>query len=213
MFAGSQDTILQANHMRYVFALIFDACANCHFVSQHIFYFPLRQRLEALLQVPVFRKLLEYEFQRPKPRDRNIMSDVYDGQTWKEFLGTPTTPLERIILHFCMDGFAPFQCGSLSMKPAMCSIFSLPPPLRMKAEFMMLFMLIPANIKGFALKKYFDYAARRELNHLYHTGVHFYILLHVLLLLLTALFHRDFWDKSQSFWHVHGHAWALRITR
>ena len=143
------------------------------------------------------------------------MSDVYDGQAWQEFLGPPTTPLQHIILHFCMDGFPAFQCGTLSLKPAMFSNFSLPPTLRMKPEFMMLFMLIPTNIKGLALKKYFDYVAKRELNHLYITGADSCIVLfiYVTFVLTFVLFHRDSWRKNQSFWHLHGHTRTLGIIR
>ena len=140
-------------------------------LSQEVFYFPLRERLLALLRVPVFRKLLEYEYRRPKPRNHKIMSDVYDGQAWQEFIGPTTTPLQHIILHFCMDGFPAFQCGSHSVKPAMFIDYSLAPLLRAKAEFMMLYLLLPTHLKGGALKKFFDYVARRELNDLYETGV------------------------------------------
>lgn len=117
------------------------------------------------------------------------MSDVYDGQVWQEFLGPATTPLKHIILHFCMDGIPAFQCGSLSYKPGMCANYSVAPPLRMKPEYMLLLMLMPTNVKGFAQKKFFDYIARRELNELYETGADSCIVLFIAYLTFTVLFH------------------------
>lgn len=124
----------------------------------------------ALLRLPLFRKMLEYEFSRQKPHNRKIMSDVYDGQAWQEFVGSATAPCERIILQGCSDAIPAFQCGSLSLKPLMFSNFSVAPKFRMQAEFMFLYMLMPTSIKGFAQKKFFDYVAKRELNDLYETG-------------------------------------------
>lgn len=137
---------------------------------QKVFYFPLRERLVALLRVPLFRKMLEYEYRRQKPHNCKVMCDVYDGQAWQEFVGSATAPLDRIVLQGCMDGIPAFQCGSLSLKPMMFSNLSVAPKFRMKAEFMLLYMLIPTSIKGFAQKKFFDYVAKRELNDLYETG-------------------------------------------
>lgn len=124
----------------------------------------------ALLQMPCFRKLLEYEYQRAKPRSGTLMSDVYDGQAWQEFVGEPRRPVQRIVLQGCMDGFSAFQCGSLSLKPFILLNFSIAPRLRTKAEFMLLYLLVPTSLKGFAQKKFFDYVAKRELNELYETG-------------------------------------------
>ena len=36
---------------------------------------------------------------------------------------------------------------------------------------MLLLMLLPSTMKGVASKKYYDFAARFELNDLFHTGV------------------------------------------
>ena len=135
------------------------------------------------------------------------MSDVYDGQVWKEFLGPPTTPLKHIILHFCMDGIPAFQCGSLSFKPGMCANYSVAPPLRMKPEYMLLLTLMPTNIKGFAQKKFFDYIVRRDLNELYETGADrtlalFYLLYESLvayILLLLFYFTQGFTVSKSKF--------------
>ena len=57
------------------------------------------------------------------------------------------------------------------MSPYEFANFSLPPALRFKSEFMLLMMLLPTNVKGFALKKYYDFAAKYELNALFHQGI------------------------------------------
>ena len=132
------------------------------------FYYPLQKRLKALLLIPGFRKLLDHEFTRP--RNANIMSDVYDTPAWQSFMRPPTQPCSRIGLQGCSDGFQAFNYGSLSLTPVECSIFSLPPALRFKPEFMLLLMLLPTNVKGFATKKYFDFAADYELNILFYRG-------------------------------------------
>ena len=178
---------------------------------QKVFFFPLRERLVALLRVPIFRKMLEYEYRRQKPRNDKIISDVYDGQAWHGFVGSATAPLERIVLQGCMDAIPAFQCGSLSLKPMMFSNLSVAPKFRMKAEFMFLYMLIPTNIKNFSQKKFFDYVAKRELNDLYDTGAASCICYYLSYLLFTFLL-RNLRRQSESFWHVHGHARALRIT-
>lgn len=155
---------------------------------QKVFYFPLRERLVALLRVPLFRKMLEYESRRQKPHNSKIMSDVYDGQVWQEFVGSATASLERIVFQGCVDAIPAFQCGSFSLKPFMLSNFSVAPKFRMKPEFMFLYMLIPTIIKGFAQKKYFDYVAKRELNDLYETGAGFRICYYLSCFLSTFLY-------------------------
>lgn len=132
------------------------------------FYFPLHKRLQALLRIPGFRELLDHEFTRP--RNENLMSDVYDSPAWQSFMGPPTKPCGRIGLQGCSDGFQAFNSGSYGMKPIEFNILSLPPALRFKPEFMLLLMLLPINVKGFAQKKYYDFAADYELNSLFYRG-------------------------------------------
>ena len=70
----------------------------------------------------------------------------------------------------CMDGIPAFSVHTKSLKPLEYYNFSLPPDQRMKVQNILLHMLIPDDIKGKALQKYFDFAATFELNDLYYTG-------------------------------------------
>ena len=99
------------------------------------------------------------------------MSDVYDAPAWIEFMGSPTFPVTRIALLFCVDAIPAFAAGTLSLKPMEFINLSLPPGVRSKAENIMLMMLLPSSLaKGLAQKKYYDFAARYELNDLAMTG-------------------------------------------
>lgn len=135
------------------------------------FYFSIRKQLRAFLRIPGFRQLLEHEYSRPRSRDTDIMTDVYDGSVWSDFMGPPTSPCSRIGLQGCHDGFQAHVSGSLSMKPVVWANFSLPPALRLKTEYMFMHMILPSNAKGTGQKKYFDFAATSELNSLYYTGI------------------------------------------
>ena len=62
-----------------------------------MFYFPLKTKLKALLNVPFYRSMLEHESARDTGRgDDDTMSDVYDAPIWKEFMGEPKSPCDRI---------------------------------------------------------------------------------------------------------------------
>ena len=135
---------------------------------QEVFYFPITPRLKALLATKQFRKLIEHENDRP--RNSRLVTDVYDTQAWRELAGTASRPIQRILLQFCIDAIPAFAEGSYSLKPAEFMILSLPPALRAKAANIMLFMLIPAIMKS-GQKKFYDFAARYELNALYATGL------------------------------------------
>ena len=100
------------------------------------------------------------------------MSDVYDSPAWKEFMGDPQFPIQRIGLLFCVDGIPAFAAGTLSLKPMEFINLSLPPGVRSKAENIMLLMLLPSSLsKGKAQKKYYDFAAEFELNELATKGL------------------------------------------
>ena len=45
--------------------------------------------------------MLQHEHERP--RNPDLMADVYDSEAWKEFMGPPTFPNTRIALQFCID--------------------------------------------------------------------------------------------------------------
>ena len=96
---------------------------------------------------------------------------MFDTPAWKAFAGRASRPVQRILLQFCVDAIPAFAEGSYSLKPAEFINLSLPPSIRGKAENIMLLMLIPASMHS-GQKKYFDFAARYELNDLFTTGSH-----------------------------------------
>ena len=165
-------------------------CISCC-ASQVCFYFPIRARLRAFLRIPGFRRLLEYEYSRPRPHNTNIMTDVYDGSAWKDFMGPPSSPCSRIGLQGCTDGFQAHKSGSLSLKPVVYANMSLPPALRFKTEYMLLHIILPSNAKSYGQKKYFDFAATFELNSLYRTGILLIVVNIFLHLCITAPKHKQ----------------------
>ena len=136
---------------------------------QEVFYFPLKPRLKALLRTPQFRKLIEHENERPSNDD--LISDIFDTPAWKSFAGAACVPVQRIILQFCIDAIPAFAAGTYSLKPAEFINLSLPPSIRGRAENILLLMLVPATMKA-GQKKYFDFAARYELDNLFLNGSH-----------------------------------------
>ena len=136
---------------------------------ERVFYFPLRSKIKALLRTPAYKKMLEHEFERP--RNRDLITDVYDTPAWKDFLGAVMSPNNRMGLQFCVDGIPAFSANTLSLKPAEFVNLSLPPTERSKIENILLLMLLPNSMKGDQSKKYYDFAARYELNDLFNTGV------------------------------------------
>ena len=69
--------------------------------------------------------------------------------------------------------FQPFRLlkQEVSLKPLDFKNLSLPPAQREKIDYILLMMLVPDTLKGRALKKYFDFAAKFELNDLFHNGI------------------------------------------
>lgn len=66
---------------------------------------------------------------------------------------------------FCIDAIPAFkEKYGYSLMPAVNKFLSLAPKLRNRAEYMMLSMLIPSELKEGAQKKYFDYIVEVELN-------------------------------------------------
>lgn len=122
------------------------------------------------MRAPVYQRMLQHEFSRP--RNKDLMSDVYDSPSWKEFMGAAVYPNNRIGLQFCVDGIPAFSANTLSLKPAEFVNLSLPPTERGKLENILLLMLLPNSMKGDQSKKYYDFAAKHELNDLFHTGYH-----------------------------------------
>ena len=136
---------------------------------QKVFYFPLKPKLCALLRIKKYWNMCQHEFLRP--RNPDILTDVYDGTAWAEFMGPCKYPNDRIGLQGCGDGIPAFTAQTLSLKPWILMNLSLPPGSRTKPKYMMLFMLLQQSIKQEQQRKYFDFAAKFELNELFTTGI------------------------------------------
>ena len=66
-------------------------------ILQTVFYFSLRNRLKKLLSLPSYRACCEHEFERQRMRkDENMISDVYDSDGWKQFMGPAVQPNNRL---------------------------------------------------------------------------------------------------------------------
>ena len=134
-----------------------------------LYYFPMKETLTKLLELPAFRDSLQHEWRRVS--NPNYMTDVFDSPRWIEIMGPATRVLRRLGLLYCVDGIPAFKPGGLSLKPSEFMILNLSPWERCKPENMILHMLFPAKLKGFALKKYYDWAAAFELNDLAVNGI------------------------------------------
>ena len=137
--------------------------------NELVWYFPIKDKLQRLLELPRFRKLLMYESKRK--RNSRYYTDVFDGPRWSRILGRCTRMLVRIALQYCVDAVPAFANRGLSVKPAEFMILNLPPELRCRAKYMLLHMLLPSNLKGQQLKKYYDWAAKFEMKTLHSRGV------------------------------------------
>lgn len=137
---------------------------------QRVLYFPLKNRLRALLSTEKYRKMCNHEFTRPRPNGDTI-ADIYDAPAWQSFMGPVTFPVNRIGLQYCIDAMPSNAEGTHSVKPGSVANFSLPPTERFKRENMLLMIIIPTCIKDPDVKKYYDFIARYELDDLFDNGV------------------------------------------
>ena len=110
------------------------------------------------------------EYEATRPANPDLISDVYDGDAWKEFMGPATIPINRLGFQFCIDAIPANTEGSFSFKPGVLMNLSLAPAERGKAENLMILIVIPTAIKDPNAKKYFDFAATYELNDLFENG-------------------------------------------
>ena len=121
-------------------------------------------------------------------------------------------------LQMCIDGIPAFATNTTPLKPLDFVNLSLPPGVRTKVENMLLMMLLPMDVKGKAMKKYFDFAATFELDDLFHNGMyHSPIQLPITCLLLEPCYHihkpyRYRWCKSKGVWYLYGHAGTSRVA-
>ena len=112
--------------------------------------------------------MLQHEYLRP--RNSEYLTDVYDGDAWKETMGPPSNPCKRIGLCYCIDSFPANREGSVSVKPGGCMNLSLPPAVRGKPENMLINIILPTGVKDSGQRKYYDFMTTFELNELYDEG-------------------------------------------
>ena len=136
---------------------------------QRVFYFPLKSKLKALLANENYYNMLQHEFVRD--RNPHLITDVYDSEAWRDYMGPAEYPCRRIGLQMCVDGIPAFAANTFSLKPLEFMNLSLPPSVRGKACNMLLLMLLPSTLKGAEQKKFYDFAATYELDELFHRGV------------------------------------------
>ena len=144
----------------------YDTCGE---PKERVFYFPLTPKLNALMKCKKYRIMCQHEFFR----DRNplLMTDVYDGAKWKKYMRPCTYPVERIGLLGCGDGIPAFDNGQHSLKPWMFKNLSLPPGVRSKLKYFILWMLLDCSIKPQGQRKYFEWSTSFELKKLHYEGV------------------------------------------
>ena len=157
------------NQSQHSASILFFSCVLMLFI-QRVFYFPLKPKLSALLQIKKYYEMCQHEFTRP--RNADLITDIYDGEAWKEFMGPCHNPNDRIGLVSCGDGIPAFAAGTHSLKPWMHKNMSLPPGVRSKIKYMLLWMLLHESIKPEGQRKYFDFAIDYELKDLYTRGIH-----------------------------------------
>ena len=150
----------------------FDAQGKPHEVC---WFFPLREQIRSLIQMPHFRECLMYEKIHRRLRrchSDNFMCDIFDSPRWQEFAGPPGNDLNRIVLHGCVDGCPMFDHREQveSAKPLQYFFINLPPWLRYKLQYMLVHALIPAELKGQSAKKYYDWFGT-EMTDLSRNGV------------------------------------------
>ena len=103
-----------------------------------VYYFPLKKKLQALMQTPAYAQMLKFESLRNT--DRDYFTDVFDTPVWRKlFRGVDRR--DRVGLLFCMDAFD----GLKSHMPAEYCVLSLPPWERYKAKNMLLNLLLPTQ--------------------------------------------------------------------
>ena len=93
---------------------------------QRVFYFPLKEKLKALLKTPSFRSMIQHECKRPRPHKQSIMYDIFDAPAWKKFMGPCTYPNKRIGLS-CFTLLLVCYCDTSlsSLVPKLTSLSSL----------------------------------------------------------------------------------------
>ena len=108
-------------------------------------YLGVKQPLQKLLSRPSFFEMCEqWRSREAKP---NTLSDVYDGNIWKDFQQYEGRPFLSepgcIALMLNMDFFQPFKHVNYSLGAIYCTVMNLPRSVRFKVENALLIGLIP----------------------------------------------------------------------
>ncbi|KAL5552401.1 hypothetical protein UlMin_002577 [Ulmus minor] len=110
-------------------------------------YFPVGPRLKRLFATSTTAKLMWWH-STGKSKDNDVMRHPVDGKSWQEFDKRHPQfagDVRNVRLGLAADGFNPFGNMSLSysMWPVVLTTYNLPPWICMKAEYLMLSLLIP----------------------------------------------------------------------
>ncbi|KAL5552411.1 hypothetical protein UlMin_002587 [Ulmus minor] len=110
-------------------------------------YFPVGPRLKRLFATSKTAKLMRWH-STGKSKDNDVMRHPVDGKLWQEFDKRHPQfagDVRNVRLGLAADGFNPFGNMSLSysMWPVVLTTYNLPPWICMKAEYLMLSLLIP----------------------------------------------------------------------
>ncbi|KAL5576253.1 hypothetical protein UlMin_017952 [Ulmus minor] len=110
-------------------------------------YFPVGPRLKRLFATSKTAKLMRWH-STGKSKDNDVMRHPVDGKSWQEFDKRHPQfagDVRNVRLGLAADGFNPFGNMSLSysMWPVVLTTYNLPPWICMKAEYLMLSLLIP----------------------------------------------------------------------
>ncbi|KAL5565184.1 hypothetical protein UlMin_028348 [Ulmus minor] len=110
-------------------------------------YFPVGPRLKRLFATSKTAKLMRWH-STGKSKDNDVMQHPVDDKSWQEFDKRHpqfADDVRNVRLGLAADGFNPFGNMSLSysMWPVVLTTYNLPPWICMKAEYLMLSLLIP----------------------------------------------------------------------
>jgi len=103
--------------------------------ASYLVVFPLQMQLELLLKTDKVREALHSPKQLVEGRNPNIISDLYDGKSYRDFANSLTEDETATVISLSgsTDGTPLFRCSSsYSIWPCFASVNELPPVMRMK---------------------------------------------------------------------------------
>lgn len=152
--------------------------------KEFVVHFPLKDRLQSLLQCPQYVESVRWECKQHRARQNpNYMTDVYDTPWWQESMGPVKVVyrngrvkilLTRMGFLLCIDGVPAFHGkhkGAPTLCPAELINLSLAPHLRYDVDNMMPWLLLPNEMSAESQLKFFNYVIKMELNPLISEGV------------------------------------------